>query len=86
MGVFNISKECGEKPRDALLDGEIFHSLAEAKNVIESWRRHYDTRRPHASLGYRPPAPEALHWPAPPSGAASPATRTAAPRPIMHQD
>jgi putative transposase len=27
--------------RDELLDGEIFYSLAEAKIVIESWRRHY---------------------------------------------
>ncbi|WP_244627680.1 transposase, partial [Microvirga tunisiensis] len=26
--------------------------------VIESWRRHYNTLRPHGSLGYRPPAPE----------------------------
>ena len=27
--------------RDELLDGEIFYSLAEAKIIIESWRRHY---------------------------------------------
>ena len=26
--------------------------------IIESWRRHDDAVRPHASLGYRPPAPE----------------------------
>ena len=26
--------------------------------MIESWRRHYNAVRPHASLGYRPPAPE----------------------------
>ncbi|MFC5485106.1 IS3 family transposase [Microvirga aerilata] len=44
--------------RDELLDGEIFYSLKEAKIVIESWRRHYNTVRPHGSLGYRPPAPE----------------------------
>ena len=43
---------------DALLDGEIFYSLREAQIVIESWRRHFNTTRPHASLGYRPPAPE----------------------------
>ena len=43
---------------DELLDGEIFYSLAEAKIVIESWRRHYNTERPHGSLGYKPPAPE----------------------------
>jgi putative transposase len=44
--------------RDELLDGEIFYTLKEAKIVIESWRRHYNAVRPHASLGYRPPAPE----------------------------
>ena len=44
--------------RDELLDGEIFYSLKEARVVIESWRRHYNTERPHGSLGYKPPAPE----------------------------
>ena len=44
--------------RDELLDGEIFYSLAEARIVIESWRRHYNTVRPHGSLNYKPPAPE----------------------------
>jgi len=44
--------------RDELLDGEIFYTLKEAQIVIESWRRHYNAVRPHASLGYRPPAPE----------------------------
>ena len=44
--------------RDELLNGEIFYSLAEAKTVIESWRRFYNTQRPHGSLGYKPPAQE----------------------------
>jgi putative transposase len=39
------------------LNGEIFYSLKEAQNVIESWRIHYNTKRPHSALGYRPPAP-----------------------------
>jgi putative transposase len=26
--------------------------------VVESWRRHYNAKRPHASLGYKPPTPE----------------------------
>ncbi len=43
---------------DELLDGEIFYSLREAQILIESWRRHYNTVRPHGALGYRPPAPE----------------------------
>ena len=38
--------------RDELLDGEIFYSLREAQIVIESWRRHYNAVRPHASLPY----------------------------------
>jgi hypothetical protein len=46
--------------RDELLDGEIFYTLKEAQIVIESWRRHYNAVRPHASLGYRAPAPEVI--------------------------
>ncbi len=34
--------------------------------MIEIWRQHYNKVRPHSSLGYRPPAPEALVWPAKP--------------------
>ena len=45
------------KLRDELLNGEIFYSLKEAQIIIEQWRQHYNTRRPHSSLGYRPPAP-----------------------------
>jgi putative transposase len=51
---------------DELLDGEIFYSLREAEIVIESWRRHYNTVRPHVSIGYRAPAPEVF---VPPQGA-----------------
>ena len=46
--------------RDELLNGEIFYTLAEARIVIESWRRHFNTLRPHGSLGYKSPAPEAF--------------------------
>ena len=28
--------------------------------LIERWRHHYNTIRPHSSLGYRPPAPETI--------------------------
>jgi len=70
--------------RDELLNGEIFYSLAEARVVIESWRRHYNTARPHSSLSYRPPAPQVLQWPASPSGPASPATPALAQRPLMN--
>jgi putative transposase len=48
------------KLRDELLNGEIFYSLKEAKIVIEQWRKHYNTVRPHSSLVYRPPAPQTI--------------------------
>jgi transposase InsO family protein len=47
------------KLRDELLDREIFTTLFEAKVLIEGWRRQYNEIRPHSSLGYRPPAPQA---------------------------
>ena len=47
------------KLRDELLDREIFDTLLEARVLIERWRVEYNTVRPHSSLGYRPPAPEA---------------------------
>jgi transposase InsO family protein len=48
------------KLRDELLNGEIFTTLLEAKVLIEDWRKQYNQVRPHSSLGYRPPAPEAI--------------------------
>jgi len=58
--------------RDGLLDREIFHTLREAQVLLEAWRRHPNTVRPHSALGHRPPAPEAIPWPAwtPPGSAA----------------
>ena len=47
------------KMRDELLNGEILDTVLEARVVIETWRREYNTIRPHSSLGDRPPAPEA---------------------------
>lgn len=48
------------KLRDELLEGEQFSTLHEAQVLIERWRRHYNAVRPHSSLGYRPPMPEAI--------------------------
>lgn len=59
------------KLRDELLNGEIFYSLQEAKVVIEQWRIHYNTRRPHSALGYRPPAPVTIVQPPALDGAAN---------------
>jgi len=44
--------------RQACLNGEIFYSLKEATVIIEQWRKHFNTIRPHSSLNYRPPAPQ----------------------------
>ncbi|WP_136686210.1 IS3 family transposase [Falsirhodobacter xinxiangensis] len=46
--------------RDEMLNGEVFYSLREAQILIEQWRKHYNTKRPHSALGYRPPAPETI--------------------------
>jgi transposase InsO family protein len=47
------------KLRDEFLNGEIFYSLKEIQVLAERWRVHYNTVRPHSSLGYKPPAPAA---------------------------
>lgn len=51
------------KLRDELLSGEIFTTLKESLILIEAWRRHYNTIRPHSSLGYRPPTLETIALP-----------------------
>tara|TARA_B100000614_G_scaffold241894_1_gene243445 strand:+ start:121 stop:606 length:486 start_codon:yes stop_codon:yes gene_type:complete len=48
------------KLRDEFLNMEIFYTLKEARILIERWRHHYNTVRPHSALGYRPPAPETV--------------------------
>ncbi|WP_441470409.1 integrase core domain-containing protein [Bosea sp. RAF48] len=45
---------------EELLNGEIFSSRAGGKAVIEGWRQRGHTRRPHSSLGCKPPAPAAI--------------------------
>ena len=75
--------------RDELLDGEIFYSLREAQVIVEEWRRHYNTVRPHGSIGYKPPAPE-VYLPGFHAGLAAqprpapPALLMVAPRPTMN--
>ncbi|WP_310355256.1 IS3 family transposase [Methylobacterium sp. BE186] len=69
--------------RDELLNGEIFYTLKEAQIMIESWRRHYNTVRPHGSLGYRPPAPE-VFMPAFAGWPAAPARLSVVERPTVH--
>ena len=47
------------KLRDELLDREVFYTLREAQVLVERYRQTYNKIRPHSSLGYLPPAPEA---------------------------
>ena len=58
--ICNAIESFNARFRDELLNGEIFYSLKEAQIIIEQWRRHYNTKRPHSALGYRPPAPETI--------------------------
>jgi len=48
--------------RDELLNLEQFSCLAEAKVLIEDWRRDYNERRPHSALGRKPPTAFAAAW------------------------
>src|SRR5580765_5091744 len=55
----NQGHDCGLvrlRHKSECLSLEWFRSRAEAKVVIETWRRHYNEVRPHSSLGYLTPA------------------------------
>ena len=54
------------KLRDECLNLERFDTLLEAQVLVERWRCQYNQLRPHSSLGYRPPAPEAAPEPVTP--------------------
>lgn len=41
--------------RDEFLNGEEFESVADARAKSASWRREYNTVRPHSSLAYKTP-------------------------------
>lgn len=56
-----------DKFRDECLQREWFQSLLEAKVVIEAWRLHYNTQRPHSSLAYQTPAAFAAKHPSQPA-------------------
>ena len=53
------------KLRDELLDREIFYTLQEVQILTKQYRQTYNRIRPHSSLGYKPPAPEAVLAPDP---------------------
>src|ERR1700722_9511896 len=86
IGAVIYCESFNSKLRDELLNGEVFCTLQEARIVIESWRQHYNTVRPHSSLGYRPPAPEAFisSRPAAQPQSAPPGARSLASPPILN--
>jgi transposase InsO family protein len=87
QSYYRWRKEYGglKMDRARRMNGEIFYTLAEARILIEAWRRHYNTVRPHSSLGYRPPAPETAVPPWLPSGSATLHLRSAmAPEAVLH--
>jgi putative transposase len=51
-----VAESFNGKFRDECLNLEWFRSRAEAKVIIESWRRHYNEVRPHSSLDYLTPS------------------------------
>jgi putative transposase len=48
--------------RDECLNMHVFHSMAEARVILDAYRRQYHEERPHSSLGYRPPAEFKRDW------------------------
>jgi putative transposase len=40
----------------------VFHSVAEARLVLATYRRQYNAERPHSSLSYRTPAEFKHEW------------------------
>ena len=52
------------KVRDEFLNLEQFDTVLETRVLADRFKKHYNTARPHSSLDYRPPAPEAFApWP-----------------------
>jgi putative transposase len=51
-----VGESFNGKFRDECLSLEWFRTRAEAKPIIERWRRHYNEVRPHSSLGYLTPS------------------------------
>jgi putative transposase len=50
--------------RTEILDAYVFDTLDELREVTETWRTKYNTKRPHKSLGGMPPVPYRIkHFP-----------------------
>jgi len=49
-------ERCNGNIRRELLDAYLFQTLNEVRDKAEEWKMDYNTERPHAALGYVPPA------------------------------
>jgi putative transposase len=73
--------------RDELLNETLFGSLAQARVVLEVWRRDYNTERPHSALGNLTPiAYAARNASVPQQAEALRSTGGFAPRPVATPD
>ena len=81
-----VTESFNGKFRDECLSLEWFRSRAEAKVIIEAWRRHYNEVRPHSSLDYLTPnefvAQAARPAPRNATGRGAAADGASAPRPV----
>src|SRR5205807_6074260 len=81
-----VTESFNGKFRDECLSLEWFRSRAEAKVIIEAWRRHYNEVRPHSSLDYLTPnefvAQAARPAPRNATGRCAAADVASAPRPV----
>ena len=59
-GYAQERQELASRRYSQFLNGEVFYTLKEAQILTERWRTHYNTVRPHSSLGGQPPAPETI--------------------------
>ena len=57
LSAVQLSRDLDVQHKTAFV---LMHKLREAQILIEQWRKHYNTKRPHSALGYRPPAPETI--------------------------
>src|SRR5204862_3070735 len=53
----------GSRVRDEVLSVEAFDSVLEAQTVINDWKETHNQKRPHSSLGWKPPAAYAASAP-----------------------
>jgi transposase InsO family protein len=62
LKVWSGKRQPGDyrRGREELPNREVFFTLKEAQTLIEPWRQHYNTKRPHSALGYLLSAPETI--------------------------